>query len=207
MHNMEDSEQLYHTEYREQVHVEDNGEGEESDREAESLYLAGNDLTPDTPTFAASTYSRKTIKSNNTYVPVAPPSGLFVIQVDCTTGTCPLYTISQSYSSSTTLHVLCSYCIFTELLDRALKEAESVFSQECKGQIASNQHFFVNLPFPLTGTRECNTPLFDVNDERVSDISKLAKVAMQQVCKHVVGLRLACALTITRSWAQWPMQS
>jgi hypothetical protein len=68
-----------------------------------------------------------------------------------------------------------------ELLADALREANSVFDGECAGQIASNQHFFVNLPFPIGGTREAGTAIFDLEDERVPRLSELIRHTLHKL--------------------------
>jgi hypothetical protein len=71
--------------------------------------------------------------------------------------------------------------VTSETIDEALQQANSVFDGECECQIASNQHFFINLPFPLTLlTRTADTPTFKIEDERVSKIVALFRAAMHK---------------------------
>lgn len=63
----------------------------------------------------------------------------------------------------------------------ALKEAYAVFDDDCKGQIATNQHFFINLPFPIGGTREAGTALLGLDDARIPRLSELIHLALRKL--------------------------
>lgn len=52
------------------------------------------------------------------------------------------------------------------LLQQARREVDNMMATHCAGQIASNRHFFVHLPFPLGGTREDDTPLFPFGSKK-----------------------------------------
>lgn len=64
-------------------------------------------------------------------------------------------------------------------LSQALREVLDVFEKEVKGQIANNQHFFIQHPFPLHGSREANTPLFPFGSERLKTVCELVAETMQ----------------------------
>lgn len=98
------------------------------------------------------------------------------------------------------------------LLTAARDEAEGIINTHCEGQLARNQHFFVQLPFPLSrnasekdesdtvatwrahhdgySARERDTPLFDLEDARVASVVALVRLTMasfaykgeEQVC-------------------------
>ncbi len=67
-------------------------------------------------------------------------------------------------------------------LDKARNEAEEILRNELSGQIASNQHCFINLPFPLTsGNREAVTPTFAWSDSRVAALAAVVEEAFVQL--------------------------
>jgi hypothetical protein len=79
-----------------------------------------------------------------------------------------------------------------------VREVEEILRGECSNQIASNQHFFLNLPFPLCHARyasfslrilflshvmrESNTPTFAYDSQRVTALSKLV-LAVFRLCQ------------------------
>lgn len=71
----------------------------------------------------------------------------------------------------------------THALEAALRDVESLLSKELKGQIASNQHCYVNLPHPLTvhNFRESHVPLFAWGEERVAGIEALFSAAVREM--------------------------
>lgn len=60
-----------------------------------------------------------------------------------------------------------------QLLKDCEKEVEDILACELSNQIASNQHFFLNLPFPLSHSREANTPSFAYTSTRVPALARL----------------------------------
>ena len=71
-----------------------------------------------------------------------------------------------------------------DLLEAALAEMNSVLSTEVAGQMSANQHFFINLPFPLkkpgaASERERSTPCF-----------RLFCLVRQCCCGRVFGRRV-----------------
>ncbi len=59
---------------------------------------------------------------------------------------------------------------------------ERILACELSGQIASNQHCFVSLPFPLgSGNREASTPTFAWDDGRVVAIAGVVDEALVQL--------------------------
>lgn len=67
----------------------------------------------------------------------------------------------------------------------ALAEAEAIFADPTAAgvasQIASNRHFFVNLPFPLVHevAREDTTPTLSWEDERIVSLTRLVRALVQ----------------------------
>lgn len=80
------------------------------------------------------------------------------------------------------------------LLADALREANSVFDGECAGQIATNQHFFVNLPFPIGGTREAGTTIFDLEDARIPRLSELIRHTLHKLSFVAGGKKVSLSL-------------
>lgn len=64
------------------------------------------------------------------------------------------------------------------LVATALSEANAIFT--CCTQIASNQKFFLNLPFPLSGEREAGTPVLPWGDSRVAAIEQVVRSVAAQ---------------------------
>eukprot|EP00927_Polykrikos_kofoidii_P054355 TRINITY_DN48781_c0_g1_i1.p1 TRINITY_DN48781_c0_g1~~TRINITY_DN48781_c0_g1_i1.p1 ORF type:complete len:872 (+),score=96.22 TRINITY_DN48781_c0_g1_i1:48-2663(+) len=62
-----------------------------------------------------------------------------------------------------------------ELWKPALNEANVIFKHFCCEQFGSNQKFFLNLPFPLSGDRELGTAIFRYGDDRVTQIEKIVR--------------------------------
>eukprot|EP01084_Bolivina_argentea_P209342 356602_1 len=60
-----------------------------------------------------------------------------------------------------------------DLLKNALSEVEAILSSECKNQISLHKHFFISQPFPLHGDREALTPLFELNDNKICNVTKI----------------------------------
>ena len=72
--------------------------------------------------------------------------------------------------------------LHSALLPRAREQVEQILAHELKGQIASNQHCFINLPFPLASSnREAATPTFSWADERVAAIAAVVDEALVQL--------------------------
>lgn len=69
------------------------------------------------------------------------------------------------------------------LLDEAREEVEKLVATILAGQIASNQHLYVNLPHPLAAPcqREVGVPVLEWGDSRVSAIESLFVVALRQL--------------------------
>jgi hypothetical protein len=70
-----------------------------------------------------------------------------------------------------------------ELVDLAREEVENILKTILKGQIASNQHCYINLPHPLTveNYREAFVPIFDWGSPEVKNIETLFSVALKLV--------------------------
>lgn len=60
-----------------------------------------------------------------------------------------------------------------ELVQQAKEEVLAVMGAYCERQIASNRRFFINLPFPLNGDREDDTPLFPFAAEQGMRITRM----------------------------------
>ena len=62
-----------------------------------------------------------------------------------------------------------------DLLEAAKNDVEQLLTTFLKGQIASNQHCYINLPHPLTveNFRESAIPVFNWGDKEIENIEKL----------------------------------
>lgn len=67
------------------------------------------------------------------------------------------------------------------LVEEAKSEVELLLKTVLLGQIASNQHLYVNLPHPLAAAnnREAAVPCLSWGDQRIASIEKLFHLAMQ----------------------------
>ena len=83
----------------------------------------------------------------------------------------------------------------TALLEDSLREANSVFDGECAGQIATNQHFFINFPFPIGGTRESGTTIFDLEDARIARLSELIRHTLRKLSFVAGGKKVLHSLS------------
>lgn len=70
-----------------------------------------------------------------------------------------------------------------ELIELAKQEVENILKTVLKGQIASNQHCYINLPHPLTveNYREAFVPIFNWDSPEVKNIETLFSVALKLV--------------------------
>lgn len=73
-----------------------------------------------------------------------------------------------------------SYLADTELIDLAKGDVENLLKTSLKGQIASNQHCYVNLTHPLTveNCREANVPVFPWGSDEIANIEKLFELTL-----------------------------
>lgn len=71
----------------------------------------------------------------------------------------------------------------SQVLAAALADVESLLSVELRGQIASNQHCYVNLPHPLTvhNFREAFVPLFEWGNDRIRGVEALFDAVMEEM--------------------------
>ena len=70
-----------------------------------------------------------------------------------------------------------------ELIELATQDVENILKTVLKGQIASNQHCYVNLPHPLTveNYREAYVPIFPFGSPEIKNIEALFSVATTEL--------------------------
>lgn len=79
-----------------------------------------------------------------------------------------------------------------DMVAAALREADAIFDDECAGQIATNQHFFVNLPFPIGGgVREAHTALFELGNPKIPQLSGLIRESLVKLSPHAGGTKVS----------------
>ena len=73
-----------------------------------------------------------------------------------------------------------------ELVYLARQDVENLLKTVLKGQIASNQHCYINLPHPLTveNYREAFVPIFNWSSPEVKNIETLFSVALTSLGKE-----------------------
>lgn len=88
-----------------------------------------------------------------------------------------------------------------ELIELARQDVENLLKTVLKGQIASNQHCYVNLPHPLTveNFREAYVPIFSWGSPEIKNIEALFSVALASLGLSVEEMK-ARANVIVREY-------
>jgi len=78
-----------------------------------------------------------------------------------------------------------------ELVALARQDVENLLKTALKGQIASNQHCYINLPHPLTveNFREAYVPVFDWGSPEIANIEALFSVALASLGLSVEDMK------------------